>query len=64
MPWDAEIPKPIHGVAIAHRTMQSADEILRMAGDRLHEYMNALEIVDQGTIALINEIDRLRRDLY
>jgi len=64
VPWDAVMPKPIHSVAIAHRTMQSVDEILRMASDRLHEYMDALEIVDEGTIALINEIDRLRRDLY
>jgi hypothetical protein len=35
-----------------------------MAADRLTDYMEAANIVDEGTIALIVELDRMREDLY
>lgn len=63
-PEERTRPLSFDGVSIAHRTLQSLNELLRMAADRLTDYMEAANIVDEGTIALIVELDRMREDLY
>ena len=49
-------------VTIPHRSLESFQEIMRIAGDRLAVYM--AENTDEGTIALIGELDRLREAAY
>jgi len=56
-PWTTK-----HIVSIKDRSPESLQEILRLAADRLQDLMG--EDTDEGTIALINELDRVRRDIY
>ena len=56
-PWTTK-----HFVSIKDRSPESLQEILRQAADRLQDFMG--EDTDEGTIALINELDRIRRDIY
>ena len=56
-PWTTK-----HFVSIKDRSPESLQEILRQAADRLQDFMG--EDTDEGTIALINELDRVRRDIY
>ena len=56
-PWTTK-----HIVSIKDRSPESLQEILRQAADRLQDFMG--EDIDEGTIALINELDQMRRDIY
>lgn len=54
----------VREVKIAHRSFESVNEILRMAADRLAEYVNETNPDDANTKQLIKELDELRKDLH
>jgi hypothetical protein len=55
----------VHKVTINNRSVESIQSILRIAAERLTTYMTETgDGRDEGTIALIVELDRLASDIY